>query len=193
MRYRNQKGFAHFLLFLLVVVALIGAAFVFVSKHQKTPKNSAKIQPSSAVNDWSNGKCQGTGTVPLTASPIALDQLDSIAPMGNMVGDHVTPSDHLGFASKNPSQDTPIHAMASGYVVQIYYTKEPQKNWYGVSIEHSCTFYSSQFLLSGLAEPLKTALGNKDSVSVRIPVTGGQVIGSLRDHGMDYALLDLNS
>jgi hypothetical protein len=113
--------------------------------------------------------------------------------MGNMVGDHVTPSDHLGFAPNDPAVSTPIRAMADGFVVKIEFADEPDKDWYGVLIEHSCSFYSNQYLLSDLAEPYKSALGKKTQAQVRILVKAGDVIGSLKDHGMDYWLVDLNT
>ncbi len=193
MRNRSQKGFAHLVLLLLIIAVAVGAVLLVAKHHSQQPKTSKAQTPQSISSQWSNGQCQGKGTVPLTNSPISLNQLDSIAPMGNMVGDHVTPSDHLGFASVNPAQDTPIYAVAKGYVVQIEYTQEPQKSWYGLLIEHSCTFYSRQFLLSDLAEPFKSALGNHHSANVRMPVAAGQLIGSLRDHGLDYWLADLDS
>lgn len=186
---RNSRGFAIIEVLLvvavLVIIGLIG--WRLLGSRQSTGKTPEQI------SDDESGKCQGKGTVPLTASPIALDQLDSIAPMGNMVGDHVTPSDHLGFASKTPDKDTPIRAMAKGFIVNITYTKEPSKTWYSLQIEHSCTFYSTQFLVSDITPALKSAMKGQDSVEVRIPVEAGEVIGSLKGHGMDYLLVDLNS
>lgn len=187
---RSSRGFAIIeVLLVAAVLALIGG----VAWKVLSSKQSTSNTPEQVANEMSGGKCQGSGPVPLTASPIALDQLDSIAPMGNMVGDHVTPSDHLGFASKTPDKDTPIRAIAKGFIVNITYTKEPSKTWYSLQIEHSCTFYSTQFLVSDITPALKSAMEGKDSVEVRIPVEADEIIGSLRDHGMDYLLVDLNS
>src|SRR5207237_334800 len=86
-----------------------------------------------------------------------------------------------------------IMAMAKGFIVNITYTKEPDKTWYSLLIEHSCTFYSNQFLVSDITPALKQAMKGKNSVNdVRIPVAAGEVIGSLKGHGMDYLLSNLN-
>jgi len=189
---KRNRGFAAVeLLLVIVVLAIIGfVAFKVFSGKKST--DGKVLTPTEISKKWSEGKCEGQGTVPLTASPIALDQLDSIAPMGNMVGGHVTPSDHLGFASKEPTKDTPIRAMAKGFIVNLTYTKEPDKTWYSILIEHSCTFYSNQFLVSDITPALKQAMNGKDSINPRIPVEAGEIIGSLRDHGMDYLLNNLD-
>jgi hypothetical protein len=174
------------------ILVLIGLVAFKLLSGQKITKGKV-LTPAQISHEWSEGKCKGSGTVPLTASPIALEDLGSIAPMGNMVGNHVTPSDHLGFAPKDPAVATPIRAMADGFVVKLEFTHEPSKDWYGLLIEHSCSFYSNQYLLSDLAEPFKSVLKKQDRANVRMPVKAGQVIGSLKDHGMDYWLANLDT
>src|SRR5438270_12665247 len=54
--------------------------------------------------------CRRTGSQQITASPIALNDLLYIQPMGLMIGGHVTPIDHGYFYIKGAMADPPTQA-----------------------------------------------------------------------------------
>lgn len=184
------------LLIVLVCIGIIGMVGWTVLQRHRTVQ-SRTTSTSSAANSgapntnqsWSDGKCSGTGSAHFSASPLAVSNIDSIAPMGNMVGAHVTPSDHLGFSPQGSSAVN-VYAPADGYIVQLEYNAN--EKWYGALIEHSCTFYSRVFLMSDLASKLKKSLHGPNT-SVRIQVSAGEIIGTIAGHGIDFWVADLKT
>ncbi len=160
---------------------------------------------------WSLGKCQGTGPIRLKASPIRIEDLKSITPMGLMVGGHVTPSDHLGMQSSKELFD--VVAPADGFIVAIQLRNMPtldpanpgEKHEYQIIIEHSCTFWTFLDLINELDPMILKAVAGAPEAGVsgsreitggpashfRIPVKAGQVLGVVRGkHGIDFAVVN---
>lgn len=155
---------------------------------------------------WSRGRAEGKGPVKLSHLPIREEDIGSIGPLGMMVHGHVTPSDHLGVAPKDPAAPKahyPVVAPANGFIVDLQRppTGNPDpgvRNYsgdYRIIIEHSSTCYSWLGLVDRLDASVLDAIGEEPRpgapVGVRVPVKAGQTIAwSGGSHGIDYTLLD---
>ena len=129
-----------------------------------------------------------------------------MAPIGMMVGDHVTPSDHMGFGPHDfsaPSDRWEVIAPAAGVIVTVTRSRFNKGTpaapvWYEdylLILEHSGTMYSWIGLINHLDSAI---LGRIDReipfggwFPVRIPVQEGQVLGRFGgNHGIDFTVID---
>lgn len=141
------------------------------------------------------------GTVPLTHSPMALADLGDLAPMGLAIYEHVTPADHMYIwgANRNaPAGTYAVYAPAAGYITSISHRiafEGVERNDYRVTFEHSGTFFSYYDLLDSIDPSLLTQVPGGfprgGSRAVRIPVTGGQLVGRIGGKSLDFAVVDI--
>ena len=63
----------------------------------------------------------GEGNVTFTVSPVELDAIDRIEPLGRMntPSEHIIPTEHGGFILKNPSMKYQLRAPADGIIFEI--------------------------------------------------------------------------
>lgn len=143
--------------------------------------------------------CEGTGSRMLGASPIALEDLQKILPMGIMSSVHITPTDHqywhtVGYFG--PSDDKTnldrfkVYAPADGYIVDIEFHEDHR-----VVIEHSCNFYTIFIHVDKLADKVLSSIKKEDGdikthVWPRIPVKEGEVIGTIGIGKLDFSVID---
>ncbi len=204
----------------IVVVISAGAGYFFFSQARNS-RNTAtspstteqgasdtKTTKSNAKNNvfarnFSQGKCQGSGTVEFTHSPMDIADIGIIQPYGIMVGAHVVPTDH-GYYSpivfRSERDKYPVYAIADGFIVNISHrgqavgdNQDPSHvtDEYQMQFEHSCTFYSYYDLLTSLSPELKQAVGELkgfESKPVRIPVKAGQLVGRVGGQTVDFAV-----
>lgn len=146
--------------------------------------------------------CEGTGSRMLGASPLALQDLQKILPMGIMSSVHITPTDHqywhtLGYFG--PSDDKTnldrfkVYAPADGYIVEIGIV--PDHGDYRVIIEHSCNFYTIFIHIDKLADKIISSVRKEDGdvktqAWPRIFVREGEVIGSIGIGKFDFSVID---
>jgi hypothetical protein len=143
--------------------------------------------------------CEGSGTVTLGASPLALEDIEKIRPMGGLSSVHITPTDHQYWdtiGSDGRSEDTTnlerfkVYAPANGFIVDI-----EQHTDYRVVIEHSCTFYTIFIHVNKLSDKIMAAAGLKEGevgnhAWPRIPVKEGEVIGTIGIGKLDFSVVD---
>jgi hypothetical protein len=149
------------------------------------------------TNAFGLQSCQGKGPRAITASPIAMNDLAYIQPMGLMVGGHVTPIDHGYFyvkrESQQPAKPTPVYAPLNGIVNVVARTVRngdpgapagsPQRaayNDYAISIEASCTFrvrFSNMIKFAGRLGHILGQLAPNQSKSPNYSVKSGELIG----------------
>ena len=135
--------------------------------------------------------CRGKGPGTITASPIALDDLAYVQPMGLMIGGHVTPIDHGYFYTKGavatPPRQTPVYAPMEGNVSNVTRTvrqsgpaQTATYDDYAITIEATCTFrvrFSNMVRFSG---GLRNAIGQLEGNQSKAPnyaVKAGELIG----------------
>lgn len=176
-----------------------------ISQPYSPPKES-----TAKEFDWSNGQCRGEkGTVPLTAAPMAPENVDVIYPYGTIDAEsgHVTPIDHQYYYPKNREQGPDLHdvfAPADGYIVSVakrneFVSEEGGKNPvpdYYVVMEHSCSFWTYFDLATSLAPEIQAEVGDLSdeeifsSKRVRIPIKAGQRIGKIGLRSLDFGVYD---
>lgn len=201
---------AHAVVCLLALAVASSAAF-----GQQTGKNAGTTRADGTLDLnqlWSRGQAAGKGPVRFTHSPMPLEAIERITPMGLMVGGHVCPIDHGYFYPKAQQAGAPhvdVLAPADGHVVlighrtQLTGSTERQRDYddYSLHLEHSATVYTFFDLLTQLDPALLQQLdrATRDRfaakrmgppVHVRIPVRAGQVVGKVGGRSLDFAVIN---
>ena len=145
--------------------------------------------------------CEGEGSQNLAISPIALEQLDWIHPLGAVNGGHPAPVSHQYWV---PRADivADIRAPADGFIISLY-NRDPNKEEavgnatgedYEVAytIEVSCDFYLGLDHVIGVPESIRAVLGEQISVNQRIAVSAGDLLGQHHSgYKIDVSIVDL--
>ncbi|MEX1008406.1 MAG: hypothetical protein WD271_11240 [Acidimicrobiia bacterium] len=141
--------------------------------------------------------CRGKGAGTITASPIAVDDIVFILPMGLMTGGHVTPIDHGYFyikgAAADPPQQAPVYAPMDGNISSVTRTVRNSApaatsdqtaaatfDDYAVTIEATCTFrvrFSNMVRLAGMLGDKLGDLGSNQTKTPNYSVKAGELIG----------------
>ncbi|MSS72023.1 MAG: hypothetical protein EXS64_11100 [Candidatus Latescibacteria bacterium] len=179
--------------------------FLFAKDFGKT------FVPQTSQNDlrsqWSHGTCTGQGTVRFTASPMGVEDISAIIPMGLMVDAHVTPIDHQYYVPKDVSAGRyryDVRVPADGFIVHIQRrtvfvgdVSDPNRTTddFRLVIEHSCTFWTYYDLMTQLDQTILDQTGGGPSkmgppTLTRIPVKAGQVIGKVGGQTLDVGVVN---
>ncbi|MDO8481185.1 MAG: hypothetical protein Q7S65_05235 [Nanoarchaeota archaeon] len=199
----------HRALSLLFIAFILASCVPHVSEPSETQgENLPLIQepdkPSAGERDeplrspWQKERCSGSGPVELI-SPMRIDDIGIVLPMGAMIGGHVTPIDHMYFqpAIFNSAPDTyPVYADADGVIQGI--GSEPMGNEnryrkYRLIIKHTCDFYSIYNLLTSLSPQILDVSGtippggySSKSISVKQGDLLGWIGGQTLDLSVNY-------
>jgi hypothetical protein len=211
-QFENQKGIAHLMLILGVVV-LLGIGFIgwrvySKAKSDRTPEHERAAQVQRNANDLgspnstdpvqkgkalANGQCSGKGSRPLTHTLMNVSDIGNIQPMGLMLGGHVTPVDHEYYypVNQNAPLDTyPVFADADGIIGAVMAAPNGDHSNYWVTIAHTCTFISNYNLMTSISPDIRSKLpkewGPNNNGGVNIPVKSGQLIGYVGKQSLDY-------
>lgn len=141
----------------------------------------------------------------LTASPIAVEDIAAIQPMGELAAGHVVPGEHIGINYvPNPATDgAVVYVPADGYIAMIerhQYIPEggftSKLRNYHIYMVHSCSLFTGFVHVTNIAPELLAANaelkaldeGTVDSSSKNIwpniAVKAGQVIGTANGFGL---------
>ncbi len=156
-------------------------------------------QPSSPSTRYING-CEGTGKVVFTASPMALEDIQAIAPLGLIIPPgHITPIDHQYYYPKTWQRElkkedlVDIYAPASGVVTSLdsmpaFFSSGADVGLgdYRFVIHHSCTFYTIYIHVRELSPKLQALVDKRPFKPVK--VAAGELIG--RSVSFDFSAHD---
>lgn len=151
---------------------------------------------SDLKTSWSHGTATGSGPVPLTHAPMDPVNVAQLVPYGFMVGGHVTPIDHQYFAPLDPNLGLTayeVKSAATGHIVQISHRSNSNPsphNEYRIIIEHSGTFWTYYDLVTQLDPAIGSAPSGGQTVNVRVPVQGGQIIGKIGVITLDFGVVN---
>ncbi len=149
--------------------------------------------------------CSGSGSVNFTASPMKLEDINFISPLGRTTGSHVTPSDHQYYYAKSwkPSSDYSVNDLLDVYspadgtvgLVQSMgnsykQTTNPELGDYRLVIYHTCTFYTIYIHLYQLSPKLQPLLDARSYPGQDVRVKSGELIG--KAVGLDFNAYDDN-
>lgn len=182
---KSQSGFAHFLLLLIIVLIVVGASGYFVIKR-------SGFESTEGMARWQS-QCEGQGPVALTHTPMDLENVVSISPMGTTAGPHVTPIDHLYFypTFESAPDAYPVYAMADGYIVDVSRRQHNGSEEFRLIFQHSCTFFTYVDLVRSLSQDVKNAfpeLEKGDYANGHYFVSAGQEIGRIGGQSLDTAV-----
>ncbi len=194
---KNQKGFAHLWLILVILVVIAGVGFAamrVINKH-----NQGK---NGGTNGSFTAGCSGNNKVSMTHMPMNIDDISTIAPIGLTAGAHVTPIDHLYFYPKEGPRDKyPVYAMADGTITEIQVREvnvsngEKRPPEYRIVMQHSCRTSSYFDLVTKLDQSILDKapdLATTKHFSGRITIKAGQEIGRIGAQSLDTAIYDAN-
>lgn len=164
-------------------------------EEEKMPRRPEKLK----IGLLSPRGCTGSGPVKLGASPMAIEDIEKIVPMGAMSTVHITPTDHQywetvgydGASEDNANIDRfKIYSPADGHIVDIEFHGDHR-----VVIEHSCTFYTIFIHIDKLSDNILASIKPEDGdikthVWPRIPVKEGEIIGSIGTGKVDFSVID---
>ncbi|MBM3997275.1 MAG: hypothetical protein FJ303_24470 [Planctomycetes bacterium] len=196
----------------LFAVAVVATFMVGVSVIAQ-PGTLARPDGTLDLNQlWSRGRAVGKGTVKFTHSPMRIEDIERITPMGLMVGGHVCPIDHGYFYPKAIKQGQPhfdVMSPADGHIVMVSHrtqltgSTEHKRDYddYALHIEHTGTFYTFYDLLTQLDATILKQLDEATRerfakkkmgppIHVRIPVKAGQVVGKVGGRSLDVAVIN---
>lgn len=180
----------------LIVLVVLGflvimVAGVFVIKKQNRnyiSTNQSGVTTTSTTqngrrNPWDE-KCHYSeeGRKELTKSPLDLESIDVINPMGMMIGGHVTPIDHMYFYPvSTPGNDFAhkVYAMADGYITQVE-ERGNERLSIRVTIEQTCN--------QGYYYDLITKL--EPSINKGSEIKAGQLVGYVGNQSLDFGVYD---
>ncbi len=167
--------------------------------HSEEEKRMPSTREEFKVGLLSPRGCEGSGSFMLGASPLALEDIEKIRPMGGLSSVHITPTDHQywdtvgsdAFKDDTTNLDRfKVFAPADGFIVDI-----EQHTDYRVVIEHSCTFYTIFIHVDKLSDKIMAAADLKEGevgnhAWPRIPVEEGEVIGTIGIGKLDFSVID---
>ena len=140
-------------------------------------------------------KCEGTGTVMFTNSPMKIEDIHSLTPYGQIVGGHITPIDHMYFEPKDRSLGRDVYevrAIQDAYIFNISVrrvgaeSQQEQKPDYRLDMVHTCTFGSYFDLMTSLSPELEEVLDKGDHNGTY--VKAGQLLGYVGGQTLDFGV-----
>ncbi|MBI1952425.1 hypothetical protein HYS42_01720 [Candidatus Saccharibacteria bacterium] len=203
---KSQKGF-HLLPLLIVVVLVCVGAIGWRVMQKNNDKNQAASSDSkklgSQEKQWLKD-CQGDGRVQMQKSPMNLEDVGMILPLGLTAGAHVTPIDHLYFSPlefRSPRDKYPVYAMADGYIVEITSrsvnvdTGQARPPEYRFMFQHSCQTISYFDLVTSVDDSIikqMPDIESKGRATGHIAVKAGQLIGRIGGQTLDTAVYNMD-
>lgn len=176
-----------------------------VLETQKAAKDAAEraVIRAELMRNWNAHGATTTGTPRLTHLPMRMQDVESIIPLGLMVGGHVTPIDHIYFGPIN--RDSPlgayeVYVVGNGVISEISTRPNHQNTGveYRVVLQHTANFYSYYDLIDTLDPAIANqippgALDNGKLYRGPISVTGGQLLGRIGGKTLDFANVDTST
>jgi hypothetical protein len=143
--------------------------------------------PASAGAHGSSA-CAGSGTAMMGASPIDLNEIAFIEPMGLMIGGHVTPIDHgyiyiKGAREQPPRQaavKSPLHGVVTSVARTVRHGPSGDYDDYALTIEATCTFrvrFSNLVKFAGRLQDHVGELQPGQQTAADYEVEEGELIG----------------
>lgn len=210
---QDQRGF-HVIpvLILLIVLGVVVFAGITVFKKNNPDNNKGSSNnPAGSGSSFAEGYkdvCKDRD-VAFTSSPLKLEQLGYIRPLGAVADGHVTPTDHVYVGANNPNAAdntipvlmpgngtvVEVAAMPSQYIGDRSGTQVAPED-HRIVISHSCRFYSIYIHVHKLSDELKAATGNlqpNESKRISVDLKAGDTVGYIGNSTFDWTPVDTKS
>lgn len=176
--------------------------------NQKNPGGSQGVSASTFLQDYS-GKCDENAKPVFSHSPLAIDKMSHIVPMGQMMDGHVTPTDHVYIAplNQNAADNTyDIVMPADGKIVEVgrmpaqyIGDRSEQKvavDDFRITVSFSCKYFAIFIHAHKLGDALAKAVGDLpagQNKQVDVSLKAGELIAKLGGAPVDLTMLDTDS
>lgn len=200
---KSQKGF-HLLPLLIVVVLICVGAIGWRVMQKNNDKNSSYSQKvGSQEKQWLED-CKSDGRVQMQKSPMNLEDVGMILPLGLTAGAHVTPIDHLYFSPlefRSPRDKYPVYAMADGFIIEITSRSvnvdsgEARPPEYRFMFQHSCQTISYFDLLTSVDDSIiqqMPDIKSKGRAGGHVAIKAGQLVGRIGGQTLDTAVYNMD-
>ncbi len=196
------------------VILILAGVFIYLSRAKKgeIADKAADFISKFTVSSGDpfsrdfEGKCQNK-EVKFTHTPLAIDKIGYILPMGNMGDAHVTPTDHgyiYPIDQNVPPGTYDIVSPADGEIVRVeampsFHVGDRSNNWIRppednrIIIRFSCRYYAIFIHVNELAPKIKAAIGKLEpgeNTGKVVPVKAGETIAKLGGNGFDWSMND---
>lgn len=133
--------------------------------------------------------CKGRGPATIAASPIVLEEIALIQPMGLMIEGHVTPIDHgyiyIKGSTEKPPRQAAVYSPFNGTITGVSRTARHggingDYDDYAVSVDATCTFrvrFSNLVRLAGALADKTGELKPNENATPNLSVKAGELIG----------------
>lgn len=195
-----------------VVVLVVAVIVAVLATRKETPQTGSNNNASSNATDTPlssfasayTGLCKDR-EVSFTASPLAMNDLGYIIPMGQMNDGHVTPTDHVYLApikQSAPDNTYDVVMPANGTVIDVsampsqYVGDKNQQTAaedHRLVIAHNCQYFSIFIHIHQLSDTLKQAAGDlqpNQTKRVAVELKAGDKLGKIGGNPVDWTLLD---
>ena len=197
-----------------LAVVLVIATFIVFS-HGIEPVQVNKPERNVVVDESQNSdNCQNENKIKFGASPIDLNNLAAIYPMGRMDpgSGHVAPTDHQYWLPKGITKDSTLESNPTLYKISapgkgILSSIEHQTQVlsgsmkvddYRLIFDYPCGIHSAYMHVNTLSPDIerefqinkKSLNEGREFASVKIPVDEGEVIGTTGTHNFDFMVWD---
>ena len=190
-----KRGIAFLLVTLFVIIAIF---FIWHVKDNNYEKQNYQGEKAGNLEEVMSDEEQTITTdynceenkIKFDYPPVNLDKTLVFLPMGLMTDSHVTPIDHHYFQNfDNTKPDIEVYSPGEGIITEIQHMPNAKEGEdYRLVIEHSCNVSSIYIHIYFLSEKIKNHIGEKDYISVQIPVEAGEIIGYY-EKNVDYNLV----
>lgn len=135
--------------------------------------------------------------LPFTHAPLNLDKVEYIVPLGQMAGEHVTPTDHQYYSGPDENTMIEIYAPADGKITFVQHMTQPvadpgsnrKVDDYYIMIEHGCGLASAYIHVDNPVSTIVQGVQGESYTYLSVPVKAGQFLGTF--HGVvDYNIFD---
>lgn len=202
---KNKKKKLVIVTMLIVLVAAMILAAILNQKDNGGSGPGSKVDKSSEFAKQYLRDCEDKN-ITFSESPLAIENMGYLEPMGKMYDGHVTPTDHVYLTPKDPKaadNTTDVVMPADGTVISVgampaqyigdKKNKEVAPQDHRLIVAHNCRFVSIFIHVHELSGPLKAAVGtmppntNKD---ISIKLKAGETLGKIGGNPVDWSLMD---
>lgn len=181
------------------------------SKQSNQSNNQSQTTQASSSSTFAGQypTCDKNAKPVFSHSPLAIDKMGSIVPLGQMSDGHVTPTDHVYVApvDSNVADNTYDVVMpADGKIVgigrmpsQYIGDKTGQtlaQDDYNIHVSFSCRYFAIFIHLHKLSPTLQTAIGELpagQSKQLDVPLKAGELIAHIGGTSFDWTMLDTDT
>ncbi len=210
----NQNGFH--LIYLLLVLAVLGVigfagwrVYTVQQQNKAALANADKINRDDPFVKQYGSTCSNVAISSFPKSPIAVDQIRYIEPMGKMYDGHVTPVDHVYISPLDPNAADNSYSVvmpADGKVVEIsrmpdsYIGDQTNRTVapedHRIVVSFNCRYYAIFIHVHQLSDKLAaavTGLQAGQNKSTDISLKAGDTIGKIGGNPVDWTLVDVKT